>query len=82
VRGGWVHDDLEWTARLAGGLGAQQAFRGAETQAEWHADASLGRTWGTGNKIELFGGVSNSLERTVTGAYRYRSAGLRITLGL
>jgi hypothetical protein len=32
--------------------------------------------------IELFGGVSNSLERTVTGAYRYRSAGLRITLGL
>jgi hypothetical protein len=26
--------------------------------------------------------VSNSLERTVTGAYRYRSAGLRITLGL
>jgi tetratricopeptide (TPR) repeat protein len=82
VRGGWVHDDLEWTARLAGGLGAQQAFRGAETQAEWHADASLGRKWGAGNLVEVFGGVSNSLERTVTGAYRYRSAGLRITLGL
>ncbi len=82
VRGGWLHDDLEWTARIAGGLGVQQAFRGAETQAQWHADASLGRKWGAGNAIELFGGVSNSLERTVTGAYRYRSAGLRVTLGL
>ena len=82
VRGGWAHEDPQWTARVAGGLGAQQAFRGAETQAEWHADASLGRKWGTGNLIELFGGVSNSLERTVTGAYRYRSAGLRVTLGI
>ena len=82
VRGGWLHDDLDWTARVAGGLGLQQAFRGAETQAEWHADASVGRKWGAGNMIELFGGVSNSLERTVTGAYRYRSAGLRVTLGL
>ena len=82
VRGGWVHDDAQWTARVAGGLGAQQAFRGAETQAEWHADASLGRKWGVGNAVEVFGSVSNSLERTVTGAYRYRSAGLRVTLGL
>lgn len=82
VRAGWLHADLAWTARVAGGLGVQQAFRGAESQAEWHADASLGRKWGGGNLVELFGGVSNSLERSVTGAYRYRSAGLRVTLGL
>lgn len=82
VRGGWLHDDLEWTARAAGGLGVQEAFRGAERQAEWHADASLGRKWGVANAVEIFGSVSNSLERTVTGAYRYRSAGLRVTLGL
>ncbi len=82
VRGGWTYDDVRWTARLAGGLGVQQAFRGAETQAEWHADAAVGRKWGTGNVVEFFGGLSNSLERTVTGAYRYRSAGLRVTLGL
>lgn len=82
ARGGWSFDSSVWTARLAGGLGAQEAFRGAETQAEWHADASLGRKWGAGNVVEAFGGVSNSLERSVTGAFRYRSAGLRVTLGL
>lgn len=81
-RAGWSFDSPVWAVRLAGGLGAQQAFRGAATQAEWHADGSLGRKWGGGNSIELFGGVSNSLERSVTGAYRYRSAGLRVTLGL
>lgn len=81
-RGGWSHDSRLWLARLAGGVGAQQAFRGAGTQAEWHADGMAGRKWGTGNSVALFGGLSNSLEGSVTGAYRYRSAGLRVTLGL
>jgi len=81
-RGGWSHESRRWLVRVAGGLGAQQAFRGAETQAEWHADGTAGRKWGMGNSVVLFGGLSNSLEGSVAGAYRYRNAGLRVTLGL
>ena len=71
---------------MSGGLGAQQAFRGADAQAEWHGEARFGRGWGPGgvdrNIIELFGGISSSLESSASGAFRYRTAGLRVSIGL
>ena len=82
VRGGWVFESPVWAARIAGGLGAQEPFRGANTQVEWHAETVLARKWGLGNQVGVFGGISNSLERSVTGAYRFRTAGIRITIGL
>jgi tetratricopeptide (TPR) repeat protein len=81
-RGGWAFTTPDWVVSLAGGLGVQEAFRGAETQVEWHGDAAIGRKWGAGNRLDLFGGISNSLERSVTGAYRYYTAGVRVTLGM
>lgn len=85
-RAGWIYRSARWTARMSGGLGVQQAFRGAEAQAEWHAEGRFGRGWGPGgvdrNSIEIFGGISNSLESSASGAFRYRSAGLRVSIGL
>ena len=85
-RAGWTWRSPGWAVRVSGGLGAQQAFRGADAQAEWHGEARLGRGWGPGgvdrNIIEVFGGISSSLESSASGAFRYRNAGLRISIGL
>jgi tetratricopeptide (TPR) repeat protein len=85
-RAGWTYRSAGWTARLSGGLGAQQAFRGADAQAEWHGEARLARGWGAagvdGSVLEVFGGISNSLESSASGAFRYRHAGVRISIGL
>ena len=85
-RAGWTYRSPDWTVRVSGGLGAQQAFRGADAQAEWHGEARFGRGWGPGgvdrNTIELFGGISSSLESSASGAFRYRTAGLRVSIGL
>ena len=86
MRAGWTWRSTGWTARVSGGRGAQQAFRGAEAQVEWHGEGRFGRGWGPGgvdrNIVEVFGGISNSLESSASGAFRHRTAGLRISIGL
>ncbi len=71
-----------WDGRLSGGLGAQQIGRGADTQTEWHIEGRVGRNWGDGNRIEGFGGVTNSAVSSTTGAFRYRTAGVLLKLGI
>ncbi|HEY8258189.1 MAG TPA: tetratricopeptide repeat protein [Gemmatimonadales bacterium] len=71
-----------WDARLGGGLGGQQIGRGGDTQTEWHIDARVGRNWGDGNRIEGFGGVTNSAVSSTTGAFRYRTAGVVLRVGI
>ncbi len=45
-------------------------------------EARLGRRWGDGNRVEGFGGVTNSAVSSTTGAFRYRTAGVLLRLGL
>ncbi len=71
-----------WSGSLGGGFGAQQVGRRGATQSEWHAEGRVGRRWGVGNRVELFGLVTNSAVSSTTGAFRYRSAGLTVRLGL
>jgi Flp pilus assembly protein TadD len=77
--------DLEsraWSASLSGGVGAQQVGKTGSAQTEWHLEGRLGRRWGAGNRVEVFGMVTNSAVSSTTGAFRYRSAGILLRLGL
>ena len=71
-----------WDGRLSGGLGAQQIGRAGATQNEWHLDLRLGRRWGTGNRFDLFGTITNSAASSTSGAFRYRTAGVSLRLGI
>ncbi len=71
-----------WVGSLSGGLGAQQIGEQGAAQTEWHVEGRLGRHWGEGNRVELFGQATNSAVSSTTGAFRYRSAGLIARLGL
>jgi tetratricopeptide (TPR) repeat protein len=71
-----------WAGRLSGGLGGQQIGRGGAGQSEWHIEGRLARRWGVGNQIEVFGLVTNSAVSSTTGAFRYRSAGITLRLGI
>jgi hypothetical protein len=71
-----------WDGRVSGGLGAQQIGAGGEAQSEWHVELRVGRRWGLGNRVELFGLVTNSAVSSTSGAFRYRSAGATVRLGL
>ena len=71
-----------WTGGLGGGLGAQQVGERGAAQSEWHVEGRLGRRWGVGNRVELFGLITNSAVSSTSGAFRYRSAGLTVRLGL
>jgi tetratricopeptide (TPR) repeat protein len=71
-----------WTGGLSGGLGAQQVGERGAAQTEWHLEGRVGRRWGVGNRVELFGMVTNSAVSSTSGAFRYRSAGLTVRLGL
>lgn len=82
VRTGYSRTALPWSGRISGGLGVQQIGSGARVQSEWHLEGRLGRNWGTMNLIELFAGVSNSAESSTTGAFRYRTGGVVIRIGL
>ncbi|HUR94227.1 MAG TPA: tetratricopeptide repeat protein [Gemmatimonadales bacterium] len=79
---GYELDSGPWDGRLSGGLGAQQIGRRGVAQTVWHVDARLGRRWGIGNRLDLFGSVTNSAVSSTTGAFRYRTAGLIVRLGL
>jgi tetratricopeptide (TPR) repeat protein len=71
-----------WSGSLSGGLGAQQIGKGGSAQSEWHLEARLGQRWGTGNRIEVFGLITNSAVSSTTGAFKYGSAGILLRLGL
>ena len=71
-----------WTGNLGGGLGAQQVGRRGAAQSEWHVEGRVGRRWGLGNRVELFGLVTNSAVSSTSGAFRHRAAGLSVRLGL
>lgn len=79
---GYNLDSGRWDGRLSGGLGAQQIGRSGAAQAEWHVEARLGRRWGTGNRFDVFGAVTNSAVSSTSGAFRYRTAGVVLRLGL
>jgi hypothetical protein len=79
---GYGIEKMSWTASLGGGLGAQQVGRRGSAQSEWHIEGRLGRRWGLGNRVELFGLVTNSAVSSTSGAFRYRSAGVLVRLGL
>jgi Tfp pilus assembly protein PilF len=77
LRGGYFTAAHGWEGRLSGGAGAQQTS-GVSAQGEWHVEGRFGRRWGILNLVELFGGITNSVASSVTGAYRYRNAGVRV----
>jgi tetratricopeptide (TPR) repeat protein len=79
---GYNLDTGPWSGRLSGGLGAQQIGRDGDEQTEWHIEGRLARRWGVGNRIEIFGLVTNSAVSSTTGAFRYRSAGITLRLGI
>jgi hypothetical protein len=79
---GYSHESRSWVGSLSGGLGAQQVGERGAAQSEWHIDARVGPRWGRGNRIELFGLVTNSAVSSTSGAFRYGSAGLSVRLGL
>ena len=79
---GYNLDAGAWDGRFSGGLGGQQIGRGGSSQSEWHLDARLSRRWGTGNRVEAFGGLTNSAVSSTTGAFRFGTAGVSVRVGL
>jgi hypothetical protein len=79
---GYAREGRGWTGGLSGGLGAQQVGERGAAQTEWHIEGRVGPRWGSGNRIELFGMITNSAVSSTSGAFRYRSAGLTMRLGL
>lgn len=82
AQAGYLLDTRAWAAGLSGGLGAQQVGRGSVTQTEWHIEGRLARQWGIGNRVEVFGAVTNSAVSSTTGAFRHRTAGILLRVGL
>jgi tetratricopeptide (TPR) repeat protein len=79
---GYNLEDKVWGGGLSGGLGAQQVGSGGVAQTEWHLEGRIGPHWGAGNRVELYGLITNSAVSSTSGAFRYRSAGLSVRLGL
>jgi tetratricopeptide (TPR) repeat protein len=79
---GYNFEGRVWTGSLSGGLGAQQIGSSGVPQSEWHLEGRAGPHWGSGNRIELYGLITNSAVSSTSGAFRYRSAGLTVRLGL
>jgi hypothetical protein len=73
-----------WWMRTIAGLGAQQVGKGAPTQVEWHADASVGHSWRSVDEVSLVATYTNSAQSTaaaVSNKYWYWSVGLRYQIG-
>jgi tetratricopeptide (TPR) repeat protein len=79
---GYSHESRRWISGLSGGLGAQQVGSSGTAQTEWHIEGRLGSRWGTGNRLELFGLLTNSAVSSTTGAFRYGSMGVSARLSL
>jgi tetratricopeptide (TPR) repeat protein len=75
-----------WSLRANGAFGAQQVGTASPTQAEWHADLTIARSWRAVDELALVGTYSNSAlaqsANATTLAYRYWSVGLRYRRGL
>jgi Flp pilus assembly protein TadD len=80
--GGYNVERGMWSGRVSGGLGAQGIGEQGEAQGAWHLEGRLGRKWGTDNRVEVFGLVTNSAVSSTSGAFRYRSVGASVRLGL
>ncbi len=80
--GGYTLERGAWNGRFSGGLGAQRIGEQGVAQSAWHLEGRLGRTWGTDNRVEVFGLVTNSAVSSTSGAFRYRSVGASVKLGL
>ena len=79
---GYDVEDRHWIGVMNGGFGAQKVGERGSAQSEWHLEGRLGQKWGVGNRVELFGLITNSAVSSTTGAFRYRAAGLTVRLGL
>jgi Tfp pilus assembly protein PilF len=79
---GYSLESGQWAGRLTGGLGGQQIRRAGDTQREWHVDLRAGRRWGIGNRVDLFGSVTNNASSSTTGAFRYGTAGVSVRIGM
>jgi hypothetical protein len=79
---GYNIESRRWVGTVSGGLGAQQVGEHGAAQTEWHAEARVGPRWGSGNRIEVYGLITNSAVSSTTGAFRYRAAGVNVRLGL
>ena len=79
---GYNFEGRVWAGGLSGGLGAQQVGSDGVAQSEWHLEGRVGPHWRNGNRIELYGLITNSAVSSTTGAFRYGSAGLTVRLGL
>jgi len=71
-----------WTGRLDGGLGVQQASRGAAGQLAWRAAGQVRFAWAVIDRVEASLGASNSAASSTTGAFRYLTASVSLRLGL
>lgn len=81
VRGGASRQWGPWGARIAGGLGGQWIDSG-DRQDAWHADVRLTRRLKVIDEIAIFGGVTNAAAASTTGAFKSRTAGISLRLGL
>jgi tetratricopeptide (TPR) repeat protein len=79
---GYNLETAEWDGRLSAGLGGQRLGRAGTSQTEWHVDLRLGRRWGVGNRVDLFGSVTNSAVSSTSGAFRFGTAGLSVRVGM
>ena len=82
----WRHQS--WSARATAGLGVQQVGSAGATQAEYHGDLTLAKSWRAVDELALVALFTNSAAaagRTGTQAreqYRYWSFGVRYRVGL
>src|SRR4029077_9254803 len=60
ARAVYVWQQRPWGIRADGGVGAQQVFKGAARQPEWHLGLALARDWGANNELSLVGSITNS----------------------
>lgn len=81
VRGGANRIWGSWGTRVSGGIGAQKIGTGS-SQSAWHADVRLTRRLRVIDEIALFGGITNAASASTTGAFKYKTAGLSLRLGL
>jgi tetratricopeptide (TPR) repeat protein len=79
---GYNLETAAWDGRLSAGLGGQQIGRSGTSQTQWHVDLRLGRRWGVGNRVDLFGSVTNSAVSSTSGAFRYGTAGVSVRVGM
>jgi Flp pilus assembly protein TadD len=79
---GYELESDQWSGGLTGGLGVQQIGRRGANQTEWHVDLRAGHRWGIGNRVDLFGSVTNNAASSTTGAFRYGTAGVSVRIGM